>query len=99
MQRFNAIGVPVYITEFDVNLNFVKGTSTYKSNLESQITYSVVRACIESKACASFDEFGITDKDYLLKRIGNTNSHSFLFDSRYRPKPSFYAFSKAWLEP
>jgi endo-1,4-beta-xylanase len=99
MQRFDAIGVPTYITEFDVNLNYVKGSNAYKSQLESQITYNVVRACIESKACVSFDSFGITDKESLLKRLGNTDSHSFLFDSRYRPKPSFYAFRQAWIEP
>ena len=99
IQRFDAIGVPTYITEFDVNLNYIKGSNAYKSQLESQITYNVVKACIESKACVSFDLFGITDKESLLKWLGDTGSHSFLFDSRYRPKPSFYAFRQAWIEP
>jgi len=99
MQRFSAIGVPTYITEFDVNVNYVKGSNAYINRLESQIAYSVVTACIESKSCVSFDVFGITDKEDLIKWLGGTDSHSFLFDSRYRPKPSFYAFRQAWLEP
>ncbi|HUD07280.1 MAG TPA: endo-1,4-beta-xylanase [Candidatus Saccharimonadales bacterium] len=99
MQRFSAIGVPVYITEFDVNLNTVKGSSAYKNQLEAQITYNIVRACIESKACVSFDNFGISDKENLLKWLGHTDSHSYLFDSRYRPKPAFYSFRQAWLQP
>ncbi|HUC95487.1 MAG TPA: endo-1,4-beta-xylanase [Candidatus Saccharimonadia bacterium] len=99
MKRFMAIGLPTYVTEFDVNLNSVKGSSSYKSKLEAQIDYNMVRACIESKSCVSFDEFGVSDKENLLKLFGHTDSHSYLFDSRYRPKPSFYAFREAWLQP
>ena len=98
MQRFGAIGVPTYITEADVNLNSVKGSSTYKTQLEAQIYYDVVRACIESKSCVSFDEFGVSDKESLLKMLFSTNSHSYLFTSRYDPKPSFYAFREAWIQ-
>ncbi len=99
MQRFKALGLPVYVTEFDVNINSVKGTNTYKNQLESQINYNMVRACIESESCVSFDEFGTTDKDNLLKWLGGTDSHSYLFDSRYRPTPAFYAFRQAWQQP
>jgi endo-1,4-beta-xylanase len=99
MQRFGALGVPTYVTEFDVNVNLVKGSNTYKNQLESQITYTIVRACVESKSCVSFDEFGISDRESLIKWLGHIDSHSFLFDSRYRPKPSFYAFREAWLQP
>ena len=99
MQRFGAIGVPVYVTEFDVNTNAVKGDSVYKSQLDSQITYEMTRACIESKACISFNEFGISDKQNLLKWITEAKSRSYLFDSRFRPKLSFYKFRQAWLEP
>lgn len=99
MQRFGALGIPVYITEFDVNLNAVKGSSSYKNQLEAQITYNMVRACIESRDCISFDEFGLTDKENLVKQIFDTNSHSYLFTSRYVAKPSFYSFRKALLQP
>jgi len=99
MQRFAAIGLPTYITEFDVNLNYVKGSNAYKNNLEAQITYNVVRACIESKSCISFDNFGISDKENLFKSLFNTNSHSYLFTSRYVPKSSYYSFREAWEQP
>ncbi len=98
MKRFAAIGVPVYITEFDVNLNSVKGSSAYKNKLQAQITYNVVRACIESGSCISFDNFGITNKESFLKWLGHTDSHSFLFNSRYQPKAAFYSFRQAWMQ-
>ena len=99
MQRFGTIGVPTYITEFDVNVNSVKGNAAYKTRLESQITSDMTRACIESKSCVSFDVFGVTEKESLLKFISGTNSPSYLFTSRYQPKPSFYAFRQSWLQP
>jgi len=96
MQRFKALGLNTYITEFDVNVSKVKGNQDYKDSLEAQITHDMVRACIESKSCVSFNEFGITDKNNLIKSIFNTNSHSYLFNSRYQPTKSFYSFRNAW---
>ena len=98
IKRFAAIGLPTYITEFDVNLNSVKGSDEYKNKLEIKITYDIVRACIESESCKSFDEFGVTEKGSLFKKLTSADSHSFLFNSRYNPKDSFYAFRDAWLK-
>jgi GH35 family endo-1,4-beta-xylanase len=99
IQRYGEIGVQTYITEFDINLNSVKGSAEYKSKLESSITYDMVRACIESRYYVSYDEFGITDKENLHKWLGSTNTHSYLFESRYRPKASYFAFRLALLKP
>jgi endo-1,4-beta-xylanase len=99
MQRFGELGVKTYVTEFDVNVNSVKGDYTYKRLREAQVTHDMVRACIESKVCVSFAGFGISDKQDTLKWLTHTDSHSFLFDSRFRPKPSFQAFRLAWQQP
>jgi len=99
MNRFGDLGIPVYITEFDVNSNSVEGSSDYKKQLEAQITYDMARACIESRACVSFIVFGVSSKNDLIKKITNTNSRDYMFDSRYRPRPSFFSFRRAWSEP
>jgi endo-1,4-beta-xylanase len=98
IQRFGAIGVPTYVTEFDVNLNRVEGSDEYKSKLEAQITYDMARACIESKSCVSFTEFGTTDRDKFIKWLTKDDSHAYLFDKKYQPKPSYDAFRQAWSE-
>lgn len=95
MQRFGALGVPSYVTEFDVNVNSLEGNKAYKRKVEATVTYEMVRACIESKSCNSFSVFGVSDKNDYLKTLLNTDSHSFLFDSRFRPKPSFFSFREA----
>ena len=97
MQRFKALGLPTYITEFDINITKVEGSQTYKDSLQAQITYNMIRACIESKSCISINEFGITDKNNLLKWLFSTNSHSYLFNNRYKPTASFYSFRNALL--
>lgn len=96
MQRFQAIGVPVYITEFDVNVNKLEGTKEAKRQIEAKVTKDMAEACRESGACPSFAAFGVTEKNDVLKSVGHTDSHSFMFDSRFRPKPSYFAFREAW---
>lgn len=99
INRFAEIGVPTYVTEFDVNLNRVEGSDKYKSQLEADITYDMVRACIESNGCVSFTEFGTTDRDKFIKWLTGDDSHAYLFDKMYRPKQSYYSFRQAWSEP
>lgn len=96
MKRFATIGVPVYVTEFDIDTNHVSGNSTYKQYLESKIVKDVVGACVASKNCPSFDVFGLTNKNDLIKRLTGTKSRAYMLDSRYRPRQQYYAFREAW---
>jgi endo-1,4-beta-xylanase len=96
MQRFNAIGVKTYVTEFDVNLNEVKGDDSYRNKLQSQIYYDMARACIESGSCPSFAQLGLTDKETWYNDLGWTKSQPLMFDNKYHIKPAFYSFRDAW---
>lgn len=99
MNRFAEIGVPVYVTEFDINTNTVEGDKEYKQQLENQLMYDMARACLESDNCVSFTVFGVTRQNDLAKFITGANSRDYMFDSRYQPRPSFYSFRDAWLQP
>ncbi len=99
MQRFAELGTPVYITEFDVNSSKVKGDADYKAQLEAKVTADVVRACIESKNCASFTVFGMTDVAGIAKLHAFNRKRSYLLSSRYQPEAMFYGFRDAWLRP
>lgn len=98
MNRFSELGVKVYVTEFDVNTNYAKGSRDYKNQIEANLTYEVARACIEAETCESFVVFGVTQKNDLVKALTGGKSRDYMFDSRFRPKPSFYSFRQAWLE-
>jgi endo-1,4-beta-xylanase len=100
MKRFAALGVGVYVTEFDVNMSNVKGTDASRQQKEADIYYQMTRACIESDVCHSFSILGITDKETWYNYLGTTpNAIPLPFDTRYNPKPAFYSFRLALSQP
>src|SRR5579871_1210127 len=99
MQRFAAIGVQTYVTEFDVNMNDVQGTQDSKLQKEADIYYDMMRACIESGSCHSFAILGITDKETWYNYLGLRNAEPLPFDRLYKPKPAYYSLRLALTQP
>lgn len=100
MKRFGDLGVQVYVTEFDVNMNDVKADDATKDRLEGDIYYEMMRACIESKVCHSFSLLGITDKETWYNYMpGITDARAMMFDREYNPKPAYYSFRNALEQP
>ncbi len=95
MQRFAALGIGVYVTEFDVNMNGVKGSTEQKDQQEAKIYYDMVRACTESQACHSFAFLGITDKETWYNYVGLPDAMPLMFDKNYQPKPAYYSVRDA----
>ncbi len=97
MQRFGQLGVQVYVTEFDVNMSAVPASDADRDNIEANIYYNMMRACIEAGDCHSFAELGITDKETWYNYMGpsTADARPLMFDRNYQPKPAFYAFRNA----
>jgi endo-1,4-beta-xylanase len=98
MNRFGEIGIDVYVTEFDVNMNDVLTDAEGKNAIQGDIYYEMARACIESSACKSFALLGITDKETWYNYIGLDDPRPLPFDVNYRPKPAFEKLLKAFSE-
>jgi endo-1,4-beta-xylanase len=101
MNRFGDLGVDVYVTEFDVNMANVAGPDSVRDQIEGNIYYDMMRACIAARNCHSFSELGITDKETWYNYMGQSTSDArpLMFDTRYRPKPAFFAFRNALQQP
>jgi len=95
MKRFAGLGLGVYVTEFDVNMNDVKANANDKNKIQENIYYEMMRACIESEVCHSFAYLGITDGETWYKHIGLKDPRPLMFDENYRPKPAFYGLRTA----
>jgi endo-1,4-beta-xylanase len=96
MKRFGALGVEVYVTEFDVNMNDVQADDKAKDQIEGKIYYEMMRACIDSQVCHSFSFLGITDKETWYNYMPNLpNARPLMFDKQYNPKPAFYSVRSA----
>jgi len=97
MQRFAALGIGVYVTEFDVNMSAVPADNPTKDKIAGDIYYNMMRACIESTVCHSFALLGITDKEtwYNYMGPGTAGARPLMFDDAYRPKQAYYSFRTA----
>lgn len=96
MRRFGDLGVGVYVTEFDVNMNDVRADPADKDQIQAAIYSEMARACIESNVCKSFSILGISDEETWYNYIGLTDPRPLPFDKSYKPKPAFYALRDAF---
>ena len=89
-------GVPVAITEFDIDLNTLKGTTAQRFALQAQLATDAVSACRESKVCKEITFWGIGDNSSWLEvAMGEKNADPTMFDNNLKPKPYYFAVRKA----
>ncbi len=88
MQSF---GVPVYITEMDINQQHLSGN---KNLTQAEIAKIVITACIRSGVCVDIGFFGT--EDYYSWLGPETRAH--LFDYEGKPKPFYYAVQQGLFE-
>ncbi len=97
MKRFAGLGLDIYVTEFDVNMNDVKADAKDKDQIQGNIYYEMMLACIESRVCKQFAYLGITDAETWYNHIGLKDPRPLMFDRNYKPKPAYYS-TRAALE-
>ena len=90
-----SLGIDVYVTEFDVNMNDVPVNSTDKDNISGKIYYEMMRACIEAKSCKHFAYLGITDSETWYNYMGLKDARPLMFDRQYQPKPAYFSTRSA----
>ena len=89
-------GVPIYITELDVDLTGVNANNTERLILQAEIYKTIMEAALESGVCKSFIVFGIGDKySWLEEELNKPNADATLYDDNFDPKPAFYAIKQA----
>lgn len=87
-------GVPVLVTEFDVNMQDVVDTPENRTTRQAQIYKSMLGAALDSKSCDSFTLWVVGDKFSFLEKRGQPNADPTAFDDNFNPKPAFYALQE-----
>jgi endo-1,4-beta-xylanase len=97
INTMRSYGVPVAITEFDIDLNTVKGTQASRLALQAKIASETIQACRQSKVCKEITFWGIEDDYSWLREAvsGEKNAAPTMFDNNRNPKPFYYAVRKA----
>lgn len=94
IETMRSYGIPVYITELDVDLRNMGGTDEERFNKQAEIYKTVVEAALESGMCRQITFWGIGDKYSWLEQPqfnGSKNADPTIFDDNLEPKPAYYA--------
>ncbi len=94
MQKFAALGVRIYITEFTVNVTRLHGTQAEILDTETKIYKEMMEACLESGVCDSFSTWGINDP---TPSGNNPADAPLMFDVSFFPKQAYFAVRDALL--
>lgn len=100
MRRFASIGVPVYVTEFDVNMNTVSESAEKREEMQAKTYADMLTACLEvgPRVCPSFSFLGLIDRQSWYNQIGSTNAYPLMFHDDYTPKPAFFSIRNVLLQ-
>ena len=90
IQRYEALGMDVHITELDIKCSSSKTCSDSDWTEEMRETQAslyaqLLKICLEEKACTSFETWGYTDKYSWLA----TGQDGLPYDKEYKPKPAY----------
>jgi len=96
-------GLPIYITEFDVNMRDVHGDTNSRLIKQAQIYKSIVDACVESQVCKVIIPFQLGDKFSVWENDPKFDGYSknadpTIYDDDLRPKPAYYAIVQSLYE-
>ena len=94
MAEMKSYGLPVHVTEIDVDLSHLSGTKQERYTKQAQVYSDMLSACVESGVCRSFSLWGFGDKYSWLRRHSSTADPT-PFDDDLNPKPAYFALLDA----
>jgi len=101
IKTMKTYGLPVYITEFDVNMKNVDGTPQERMQKQAEIYKTVIEAAIESGVCKNIFVFQVGDKFSVWENFQgqgfSKDADPTPFNDNFQPKPAYYALVSAIL--
>ena len=98
IRTMQSYGLPVFVTEFDVNLSQVRGTREERLARQANVYGDMLAAAIESGVCNNFVVFQIVDKFTIWETIPAFRGYSpdadpSPYDDDFSPKPAYFALA------
>lgn len=94
-----SFGLPVYVTELDVNQTYLPGTDHEKRIEQAHLYEDVVRACVRSGVCEIINFWGSTDQSSWYEfAIGEPNANAGIFEDDGTPKLAYYTVLRGLME-
>jgi endo-1,4-beta-xylanase len=89
MRRLADLGLLVNISEMDVRIRDVPGTTQAKLDVQKSVYNSIVAVCVAEPRCHAVTFWGFTDAHSWIDRQFGADD-PLLFDESYLPKPAFF---------
>jgi len=98
IKTLRGYGIPVYITEFDVDLTTIAGSQEERYQKQAQIYKDMIEAALESGVCRGITFWGDSDAHSWLEfALHRPNADATMWDDNYQPKPAYFAVYQALL--
>jgi len=100
IQAMRSYGLPVYVTEFDVNMKDVPGSNEERFAKQARVYQEMIGACLESGVCKTFIQFTPGDQYSWIEHDKSYSGYSLnadatAFDDNLQPKPAYFAMLQA----
>jgi endo-1,4-beta-xylanase len=96
MRRLADLGLLVNISEMDVRIRDVPGTTQTRLDVQKAVYHDIVAICVAEPRCHAVTLWGFTDAhSWIDAQFGPDDP--LLFDEQYAPKPAFYGVMDALL--
>ena len=95
MQRLREAGLETAVTEMDVQIHDLPGSLNDELREQATIYGEMAAACRAAGNCHYFVTWGVSDRYSWLQQVLGYADAPLLFDTKYRPKPAYYAVRDA----
>lgn len=99
MKRLADLGLEVQFTELDIQIEDGKGTKEKRLVEQAEIYRDMIRVCLDATNCTAFITWGFTDRYTWLGDLTGKIEAPLLFDTAYRPKPSYQSIAEELQSP
>jgi GH35 family endo-1,4-beta-xylanase len=97
IHRLGALGLHVNISEMDVLVGQVSGTTAHKFDVQKQVYHGIVGACVGEPQCDALTFWGFTDAHTWIDKFVGPGNFPLLFDDSYAKKPAYFGVLAALL--
>lgn len=99
VEVMRSFGLPVYVTELDVNQTYLPGTDIEKRIQQANLYEDVIRACVRSGVCEMVNFWVSTDQSSWYEfAVGEPNANAGIFENDGSPKLAYYTVLRGFLD-
>ena len=92
-------GLPVYVTELDVDMSNVPGSQEERFARQAEIYREMFEACLDSQVCRGVTFWEAGDQySWYEKFLGRPNADATLYDDNLDPKPAYHAIREVLID-